>query len=409
MGTAINKLTDVAARNAKPREKTYTLPDGAGMYLEVRSNGARYWRLKYRIGGKEKLLALGVYPEVTLTKARELRAAARDLIASGTDPIEYRRNQELQDQALAQNTFENIAREWHADQGHKWTGSYAAKVLSGLEKHIFPKLGQRPITAITGPELLRLLKAIQKNGTIDRGNRLRQTCGEIFQYAMAGERAEHNPAANIVKAMQPTRQTHYAALSREQLPTFLQALDDNSQALAPTTRLGLLILALTFVRPGELRLANWVEFDLDAGEWVIPADRMKMRQEHIVPLSKQVISALRELHGITGRFSLLFPGRSSVLRPISDNTFRKALYDMGFMVTAHGFRSTASTILNEKGFRHDVIERQLSHGDRDKIRAAYNRAQYLDERRKMMDWWGEHLEILRTGSNVVPLGKKKPA
>lgn len=403
MRAPTNKLTDTAVRNTKPREAAYSLADGGGMYLEVRPTGSRYWRLKYRIGGKEKLLALGVYPDVSLTKARDLRAAARELIAVGTDPMEHKREQELRNQALAANTFESIAREWHADQIHKWTERYGDKVLAGLKSHIFPKLGKRPIAAITGPELLRVLKEIQKSGTIDRGNRLRQTCGEVFTYAIASERADSNPAQAITKAMQPTRQTHYAALTSAQLPAFLKALDSNSLALASTTRLGLLILALTFVRPGELRQAKWSEFDLEAGEWVIPAERMKMRVEHIVPLSSQAIDALTGLQAVTGKFELLFPGRSSVHRPISDNTFRKALHDMGFMVTAHGFRSTASTILNEKGFRHDVVERQLSHGDRDKIRAAYNRAQYLDERKKMMQWWGTHLDALRTNNNVVPL------
>lgn len=394
-------LTDTAIRNAKPREKAYKLFDGDGLFLLISPAGSKAWRLKYRLDGKEKLLALGVYPTVPLVEARKRREEARAGIARGIDPVQAKKAEKRRRSEHHANTFEAVAREWHETQVPRWSTSYGEKVLAGLEKHVFPAIGDRPITELNGPDLLRFLKPLQKEGKVDRANRLRQNCSEVFRYAIACDRAERNPAADIVRALQTHKQTHYAALSKDELPAFLKALDANHAKLQPTTRLGLKLLALTFVRPGELRQAEWSEFNLDAGEWIIPAHRMKMRQEHIVPLSPQAMDVLHELQAITGQYALLLPSRSNIRRPISDNTFRKALHDMGFIVTAHGFRATASTILNETGFRHDVIERQLSHGDRDKIRAAYNRAQYLEERRQLMVWWGTYLEGLATGSNVV--------
>lgn len=402
-------LTDAKARTAKPKDKPYKLADAGGLYLEVMPNGARYWRWKYRSAGKEKRLALGVYPAVTLAQARTKRDDARTLLAAGTDPGQARQQAKHLAALAASNSFETVAVEWHRLQtAGRWTARYAAKVMQGLEKHIFPALGHRPINAITAGELLAVLRAMQAGGTIDRANRLRQTCGEVFRYGIVTGRCDSNPASDLVRALQASRQRHFASLTKEQLPIFLRALTTEHR-VSHMVRLGLRLLALTFVRPGELRQATWSEFDLDNATWDIPAERMKMREGHIVPLSEAALETLRELHTLTGNGELLFPGRSNVRQPISDNTFRLALHSMGFEVTAHGFRSTASTILNEMGFRADVIERQLSHGERNKVRKAYNRAQYLEERRDMMRQWGEYLAALEHGGKVIPINQRKGA
>lgn len=400
-------LTDAKVRNAKPLAKPYKLADGSGLYLQVMPNGARYWRWKYRVGGKEKRLALGVYPRVSLAEARTKRDAARAQLSGGTDPSAARQQAKRLAALAAANTFATVATEWHTTQaGGRWTPRYAETVMRGLEQHVFPALGARPIDAITAGELLGTLRALQAKGTIDRANRLRQTCGEVFRYGIVTGRCNSNPAADLVRALQPSKQRHFAALTKEQLPTFLRALAKEHR-LAETTRLGLRLLALTFVRPGELRQAAWAEFDLEAAMWEVPAERMKMREAHLVPLSPQAVAALQELHALTGNGELLFPGRSNVRKPVSDNTFRQALHAMGFEVTAHGFRATASTILNEMGFRADVIERQLSHGERNKVRKAYNRAQYLEDRRDMMRQWGDYLASLEAGGKVVPIKQRK--
>ena len=396
-------LTDTKIRAAKPADKKYRLSDEKGMYLEVTKAGGRYWRMKYRYQGKEKLLALGVYPDVSLADARTKRDEARALLAAGTDPGQARKAAKQEQAKAAADSFEAIAREWHGIQAAgRWTEGHATKTLQGLEKHIFPELGQHPIADITPAELLAVLKAMQARGTIDRANRLRQTCGEVFRYGIVTGRNKGNPAADLIRALQPSRQRHFAALTKEQLPDFLQALKKEYRA-SPVTCLGLKLLALTFVRPGELRQAKWEEFNLEAGMWEVPAERMKMRVSHLVPLSAQTIATLEQLRELTGNTELLFPGRSNIRKPISDNTWRQALHAMGYKVTAHGFRATASTLLNEMGYRADAIERQLSHGERNKVRAAYNRAEYLEERREMMNQWGALLESMATDQKVTPI------
>lgn len=396
-------LSDTKARAAKPKEKPYKLADAGGLFLLVNPNGRKWWRLKYRFEGKEKLLSLGVYPDTGLADARGLRDEARSQLAAGTDPGEARKQKKIKKATSNANSFEAIAREWHGIQAAgRWTEGHATKTMQGLEKHIFPTLGHRPISEITAGELLAVLKTMQARGTIDRANRLRQTCGEVFRYGIVTERNEGNPAADLVRALQSSPQRHFAALTKEQLPDFLQDLKKEHR-VSRITCLGLKLLALTFVRPGELRQARWEEFDTEAGMWEVPAERMKMRVSHLVPLSAQAIATLQQLHKLTGNTDLLFPGRSNILKPISDNTWRQALHSMGYKVTAHGFRSTASTLLNEMGYRADAIERQLAHGERNKVRAAYNRAEYLAERREMMDHWGTYLTALENGQKVVPI------
>ena len=308
--------------------------------------------------------------------------------------MEARKAAAQEARAASSNSFEAVAREWHAIQAAgRWTPRHAEKTLRGLESHIFPSVGQTPINQITAGQLLGVLRDVQEKGAVDRANRLRQVCGEVFRYGIVTGRNDSNPAADLVRALQPSRQRHYAALRKDELPGFLNALETEHR-MSPVTRLGLKLLALTFVRPGELRQAEWREFDMANRIWEVPAERMKMRVSHLVPLSRQTIDTLEQLRELTGNSALLFPGRSDVTKPISDNTFRQALHSMGFNVTAHGFRATASTLLNEMGYRADAIERQLSHGERNKVRAAYNRAEYLEERKTMMDRWGDYLADL---------------
>lgn len=402
-------LTDTKLRATKPKAKAYRLADAGGLYLEVSPAGGRYWRWKYRIGGKEKRLALGVYPEVTLAEARASRDAARKELAAGTDPGQARKEAKRKTSAALENSFEKVARDWHAKQARAWSTGHAEKVMEQMEHHLFPSLGALPLETITARILLDLLESVGE-ATPYTAKRLCQYCDQVFRMALIDGRAENNPAASLSRALHSHKETNYAALSPAQLPEFLRRMNErNARGVSATICLGLRLLALTFVRPGELRQARWSEFDLDAATWEIPAERMKMRTAHIVPLSAQAIDALRTLNKLTGYGELLFPGRSDTTRPISDNAFRKAMHDLGFAVTAHGFRSTASTILNETGFRADVIERQLSHGEKNKVRAAYNRAQYLEERRDMMRQWGEYLSALEQGGKVIPINQRKAA
>lgn len=400
-------LTDTKLRATKPKDKTYRLADAGGLYLEVSPAGGRYWRWKYRIGGKEKRLALGVYPEVTLAEARASRDAARKELAAGTDPGQARKEAKRKTSAALENSFEKVARDWHAKQARAWSTGHSEKVMEQMEHHLFPTLGALPLETITARILLDLLESVGE-ATPYTAKRLCQYCDQVFRMALIDGRADNNPAASLSRALHSHKETNYAALTASELPTFLKRLATETRG-SSIVRIGLRLLALTFVRPGELRNARWGEIDMEAATWEIPAERMKMREAHIVPLSTQTLEALRALKELTGYGDLLFPSRVNSLRPVSDNTFRKALHDMGFEVTAHGFRSTASTILNEMGFRADVIERQLSHGERNKVRKAYNRAQYLEERRDMMRQWGEYLAALETGGKVIPINQRKGA
>lgn len=402
-----NKLSDTKLRAAKPRATAYKLADGGGLFLLVKPDGSRYWRLKYRFAGKENLLGLGHYPGTQLAQARRLRDEAKAQLAAGIDPSQVKRATRRAASESAGNSFETIAREWHALKAKSgWTANYSLKVLQAFEALVFPAIGRRPVNEIRAGEMLAVLRRIESRGTVDRAKRVRQKCGEVFRYAVVIGRAESNPAADLAHALLPAHPTHYAALSAEQLPEFLRVLTAD-QRLAQTTRLGLRLLALTFVRPGELQGARWAEFDLDTGLWTIPAARMKKRREHVVPLAPPALVALRSLHELTGSGEFLFPGRDDSKKSISSNTFRLALHKLGFEVTAHGFRATASTILNEMGFRSEVIEAQLAHMETNKVRKAYNRAQYLDERRDLMHQWSDYLIALEQGGKVIPINSQR--
>ncbi|WP_321867055.1 tyrosine-type recombinase/integrase [Paraburkholderia tropica] len=402
VGTNLMPLTDTAVRNAKPAAEPYKLTDGGGMFLHVHPNGSRYWRMAYRIAGKQKLFAIGVYPDVSLADARQIREEAKKLVKGGIDPVAERRRAAKQNADDRANTFETIAREWHQTKRASWTASHAAKILGSLEADIFPTLGARSLIAISAPELLEALRTIEKRGALEVAGRVLQRCSAIFRYAIATGRGTGNPAADLRGALKTPEKRHYAALGHTDLPEFMQKLSAYDGDLQ--TRLALWLLAITFVRTGELRAARWTEFDLDGAEWRIPAERMKMREPHIVPLSRQAVDTLRKLEVISGDGDYVFPSRNGRGACISENTVLYALYRMGYhsRATGHGFRATASTILNEMGFQPDWIERQLAHAERNKVRAAYNRAQYLSERRDMMQVWADYLECAASGEKILP-------
>lgn len=384
-------LTDITIRKLKPQKKQQKLADGDGMFLLIHPNGGKYWRFKYRFAGKEKMLALGVYPEVSLADARERRSDARKVLAAGNDPAEVKKEAKRLTILNSENTFEVIAREWHESRKRAWTPKHAAQVLTRMEANLFPKLGNRPITDITAADLLAVARIIEERGAHDIAHRAMQTAGQVFTYAIVTGKAERNPAADLRGALKPLKKEHHAHLTAKDLPDFLKAVESYDGHIQ--TKLALRFLLLTFVRTTELRCATWKEIDFDKAEWRIPAERMKMRDPHIVPLSTQAIAVLRELQTLNSHWPNVFPGRSKPTSFMSQNTIIFAIYRMGYhsRLTGHGIRGTASTILNENGFMPDVIERQLAHAERNGVRAAYNHAQYLPERRKMMQWWADYL------------------
>jgi len=385
-------LSDAKVRNAKPLSKPYKLSDGEGLFLVVATTGSKYWRFRYFFAGKEKLLAFGVYPEIGLEDAREKRGQAKKTLAAGKDPSEAKKEAKRVAVLKSENSFETIAREWHEKRKHEWAEISAKTALKRLERHVFPKLGHRPVADITAPEVLSILRVVENSGALDTAQRTMQMCGQIFMYAIATGRAERNPVPDLRGALKTPVTKHHSHLKAADLPEYLKKLEAyDGDAI---TKLALRFLLLTFVRTTELRAAQWLEIDFDKAEWRIPAERMKMKEVHIVPLSKQAAAILRELKKLSGHHLYIFPNQNNRTTFMSENTMLYALYRMGYhsRTTGHGFRSTASTILNEHDFPPDVIERQLAHCERNKVRAAYNYAQYLPQRRKMMQWWSDYLD-----------------
>jgi len=384
-------LSETKARNAKPQTKPYKLTDGDGLFLLVTPAGGKYWRLKYYFEGKEKLLALGVYPEVGLAEARERRLQARKCLAAGIDPSEKKKESKRQSSMDKLNSFDSVANEWLENQKHIWSERHYRTTRWQVEKHVLPLLGTRPVAEITASEVLQMLRKLEAKGTLDTAHKMKQVTGTVFMYAIATGRAERNPVPDLRGALKTPVVKHRAFLTEADLPVYLQKLENYDGSVQ--TRLALRLLLLTFVRTTELRGAQWPEFNWDKEEWRIPPERMKMKEPHIVPLSKQAITAFRELEQINGKRPYVFPNEHVPSTFMSENTMLYALYRMGYhsRATGHGFRSTASTILNENGFRPDVIERQLAHSERNSVRAAYNHAQYLPERREMMQWWADFL------------------
>jgi integrase len=397
----MSALSETRIRAAKPTDKPYKLRDGRGLHLLVTPAGGRLWRFRYRHAGRESMLGLGAYPEVSLKAARDRREEARKLVAAGADPAAQRRAE----RAGHANTFEGIAREWLALQSRKLSERTYAKKLARFEALVFPFLGTRPIADIGAPDLLPVLRKVESRGKMETAHRVRSECGQIFRYAVATGRAARNPAADLVGALAPVVvRNHPAITDPGKIGELLRAIA--GYVGQPSTEFALKIAPYVFVRPGELRAAQWSEFDLDNAEWRIPGTRMKMRELHVVPLARQVVELVRDLQRITGASPYLFPGLRTKTRPISNNTLNAALRRLGFTgdeMVSHGFRSMASTLLNEQGFHPDVIELQLAHAERNEVRSAYNRAQRLDERRRMMQAWADYLDGLREGGQIIPI------
>lgn len=402
-------LNDAVCRNAKPKERSYKLADERGMYLEVMPNGSKYWRMKYRAGGKEKRLALGVYPEVSLAEARAKRDEARKLVADGGDPSAAKQEAKRARAIAAANSFEAIAREWLGNIKHKWSPEHHTYTLRRFEAYAFPEIGYAPISGIDAPTLLAMARKIEARGTIETTHKVLNACGQVFRYAIASGRCDRNPVTDLKGAIKPKPAAkHMHALSEKELPALLQKMDSYAADGGELqTQYALQLLALTFVRTGELREATWGEFDLERAEWRIPAERMKMKAPHVVPLSAQAVEIVRCLKEINGSYALVFPGVRPAV-PMSKNTVLFALYRMGYRgrMTGHGFRAVASTVLNELGFDADVIERQLAHAEKNKVRAAYHRTEYLPERRKMMQQWADLLDGWKAGGKVPPIMSK---
>ena len=397
-------LTDTAIRNAKPIEKQYKLSDEKGLYLLVKKP-SKYFRFDYRFAGKRKTLALGVYPDVKLAEARAKRDEARKLLKNDIDPSQYKKETKTMRQEQAANSFETVAREWFTKNKHIWTEGHSKSIISRLELNVFPWVGTCPIAAVTAPELLTALRRIENRGALETAHRVKQICGQVFRYAIATGRAERDPSADLRGALSPTKPKRMATITEpKKIGGLLRAIDAYEGHFI--TRCALQIASLVFVRPGELRQAEWCEIDFEKAEWKIPEEKMKIRNPHIVPLVTQTVDILKEIEPLTGRGRFVFPSLRTEERAMSNNTVNAALRRMGYSkeeMTGHGFRAMASTILHEQGWPSDVIERQLAHTEGNSVKAAYNHAQHLPERRKMMQAWADYLDALKAGAKVIPL------
>jgi integrase len=398
-------LTDTTIRNTKPREKSYRLADSGGLYLEVSPSGGKLWRFKYRFDRKQKLLALGIYPDVPLARARDRRDDARKLLADGIDPSEHRKAAKAKRTGLAANTFEVIAREWIGNRKAGWSDSHVSRTTKRLENDVFPWIGGKPIAEITAPEILSVLRRIEGRGTLDTAHRAGQDCGQVFRYAVATGRAERDPTGDLRGALPAVRQGHFAAITEPaEVGALLRAIDGFKGTFV--VQCALKLAPMLFVRPGELRQARWQQFDLDKSEWKYLATKTKT--EHLVPLASQAVAVLREIHKLTGHTAFVFPGARSNGRAMSDAAVNAALRRMGYNtrteITGHGFRAMARTILHEVlGIAPEVIEHQLAHRVPDALGTAYNRTKFLPERRKMMQQWADYLDKLKAGAEVIPL------
>ncbi|HBJ6430798.1 integrase [Salmonella enterica subsp. enterica serovar Veneziana] len=403
------KLTARQISTAKPTEKPYKLSDGGGLYLLVNPNGSRYWRMKYRYAGKEKLLSIGVYPDVTLAEARDKRTQAKRILAAGDDPSEVKQAEREAKNLAVNNSFELLALEWHEHKKPNWSSGYADDILEYLRKDIFPYIGKKAITDIKPMTMLSVLKKMEDRGVLDKLKKTRQACRQIFTYAIITGRAEFNPVTDLAGALKTPKQQHFPHLMPTQIGPFIHAV--NTYSGSKVTRIATLLLMYTSVRTIELRASEWTEFDLDNDLWQIPKERMKMRRPHLVPLSRQVKSHLLELKKITGWGKYVFPGRNDAHKPMSEASINQVIKRIGFAgkVTGHGFRHTMSTILHEKGFNSAWIEAQLAHADRNTIRGTYNHAQYLDGRREMLQWYADYLDELVGKVVGYPDSRKKHA
>ncbi|ENZ8706524.1 tyrosine-type recombinase/integrase [Klebsiella pneumoniae] len=377
---------------AKPKEKAYKLADGAGLYLEVVPSGSRYWRMKYRFNGKEKRMAFGVYPAVSLAQARALRDEAKKKLAEGIDPSFAKKEEKLVRDVRLHNTFQAVALEWHGTKVSRWSEGYASDIIEAFNKDIFPYIGQQPVNEIKPLVLLNVLRRMESRGATEKAKKVRQRCSEVFRYAIVTGRAEYNPAADLTSAMSGHESKHYPFLTVEELPDFFKALSGFTGS--PLIVLAARLLILTGVRTGELRGAFWSEFDLEKAVWEIPAERMKMKRPHLVPLSTQALEIVQQLKVMSGQYPLVFPGRNDPRKTMSEASINQVFKRIGYTgkVTGHGFRHTMSTILHEEGFNTAWIETQLAHLDKNAIRGTYNHAQYMEGRREMMQWYGDYVD-----------------
>lgn len=394
-------LTDIKIRNAKPRDRSYRLTDSHNLCVVVQPSGSKLFQVRFRHHGKERTYSIGPYPRVSLAQARQERDLIRKQVFQGVDPVAERRGQRVKQRAAAGNSFQKVAEAWFGVWKVGKSERHAGYVWRRLESDVFPHIGIHPIGEITAPHLVTMLRSIQDRGVSDLAKRAYQMCSQVFRYAVAHGFVFRNPAADFrpIDVLSSQRKRNFARIGAAELPALLRAIEGYSGT--PITRIAMYLLALTFVRTSELIGARWEEVDFKEGRWNIPAERMKMKDPHIVPLSTQAIRHLRVLYDITGKGSLLFPGDRRPDRPISNNTILKALERMGFKgrMTGHGFRGLASTILHEKGFDHLHIEVQLAHQERNRVTAAYNHAKYVSQRTSMMQAWGDYLDTVLLDSS----------
>lgn len=407
MPKRIVPLSEMKIRTAKPEEKQITLFDGGGLFLLITPSGGKLWRFKYRFDSKEKLISLGTYPEISLADARQRRDEARQQIAHGIDPGAVRKAQK-QAKTEETETFEVIAREWHTKFSPTWAKTHADGIMSRLERDIFPWIGSRPISDIKAPELLTVIRRVESRGALESAHRVRTIAGQVFRYAVATGRAERDPAADLKGALPPKKVKHHAAIiDPKEIGALLRAIDGYTGHFI--VKCALRIAPLVFVRPGELRHAEWAEINLEEATWNIPAGKMKMKDPHLVPLCQQAVDILKELQPLTGSGRYVFPSARSFTRPMSENAILAALRRMGYSkeeMTGHGFRAMARTILDEVlQVRPDFIEHQLAHAVRDPNGRAYNRTSHLEERKKMMQKWADYLDGLKAGAKVIPFQK----
>jgi len=407
-----DKLTDTGLRAAVRRALHTDVPklfDGKGLYLLVSRESAQlgrgYWRLKYRIGGKEKLISLGVYPDVALKLARKRRDKARGLIEDGSDPSAQRQAERAVRRNRSANTLQAVACEWFAKKSRAWAKSNSDRIIERLKNDVFPFVGNDPIADLTSQKVLEVLRRVEERGAVESAHRIRQYLNSIFRYAISTHRLQANPTPDSEALASPQKGRFASITEPRAVGALMRAIRSYQGTLV--TQIALQIAPMVFVRPGELRCAEWAEFDLEAASWRIPSRRMKMKAPHYVPLSRQAVALLNELHKLTGSGRYVFPSERSCQRPMSANTLNAALRSLGFskdQMTTRGFRHMASTLLNESGkWNRDAIERQLAHTDEDSVRAAYNFSEHLEERRRMMQWWADHLDGLRESSNVVSI------
>ena len=401
-------LTDTQVKKAKPKPSPYKLTDERGLHIKIYPNSSKLWQLRYRFEGKQKTASLGKYPEVTLSEARLHRDNIRKGLVQGIDPVEAKRQEKRHKLLAAEHPFEGVAREWLTWWGPAKSQRHVGYVTRRLEQDVFPLIGNKPISAIQAPDLVRMVKAIEKRGALDIAKRAYQTTSQIFRYAVAHGLVERNPAADVTPSdiLSSRKTQNYARISASELPELQRHIE--AYGGSPITRLAMKLMLLTFVRTQELIGATWKEIDWEVGEWRIPEDRMKMKTPHIVPLSQQASQTLKTLQTVSGHRQHLFPGERSPRKPMSNNTILKALERMGYKgrMTGHGFRGIASTVLHEQGFEHQHIELQLAHQERNKVSASYNHAKYLKQRKVMMQWWADYLDTAQLSETVVPLFAK---